>query len=597
MTGTAVQRRRGPQRGEGGGGGGAGSSPGERRQRRGVSALALAATGAGALLLLVCALASGSPAAAAPAAAAAAAAKPMPSLAAVAAAAAAMSSGNPLGPPPVELNPSVMILGMFDWVPYQDQPPFTSRCSDMVDRAKASAGGTRINFVPTHYWQDKDSNGGVDAYCYMDSNMDCVRHTAQSIASFRSGLELCFRRAVEEGLGLSIVPHLDDGGRTAAWRNGLKFNPKQKYGGFSYEDVMLNPIADALAAAIAVTPSWVDPLPVWFALQGEMSATVLNYPGEYWYLLKEIRDRFLSGLRRRGLPETLVAIHSGLTQVGVSFNFNKVLQVNTGGGVGGGSAASVLARFLGFGPFMQGRGLLGLGLGPGAGPDGPELDPALAGPARSLLASPDAAALDLGALRSLFEEIDFLGISAYAALDDPDFPMTALQNAAFTFFGEMRDLVGLDVAPIIRRRGIDLHYSEFGLGGGSSPLGTAAAATPAAAARTPFYGVWGAYVPANDPWAPPAMRAFLHSFFSKTLGWLVQGGGPTYTVSHCFLWGMGSWDVLGIYPESTMPEGTYKDPQVVDSVRRHNAAAAAAVEQRRQAAMQQAQQSAPSPGK
>ncbi|GLI63572.1 hypothetical protein VaNZ11_006570, partial [Volvox africanus] len=142
-----------------------------------------------------------------------------------------------------------------------------SRCTDMVNRGKAAAGGTRINFVPTHYWRDQNSDGGIDEFCYMNSDMICIGLTAASISSFKAGMELCFRRAIEEGLGISVVPHLDDGGRTAAWRNGLLFNPKQKYGGFSYQEVMLNPVVDALAAALAAKPAWVDPVPVWLALQ------------------------------------------------------------------------------------------------------------------------------------------------------------------------------------------------------------------------------------------------------------------------------------------------------------------------------------------
>ncbi|KXZ41591.1 hypothetical protein GPECTOR_376g168 [Gonium pectorale] len=422
--------------------------------------------------------------------------------------------------PPVELNPSVMILGEFDWVPYQSKPPFTSRCTDMVDRSKRNAGGSRINFVPTHYWRDRNQDGGVDAYCYMDSDMDCITHTAASIASFRAGMELCFRRAVEEGLGISIVPHLDDGGKTAAWRNGLLFDPKKKYNGFSYQQVMLDPIADALAAALAAKPSWVGPIPVWFALQGEMSATVIHHPNEYKALLSEMRQKLFRGMAAAGASEELVSVTRRLTQVGVSFNFNKVMQINTGGGAGGGSEASVLARFRGFGPFTTAinslRGLRAVvtgvadgavaAVGGGGGVDGG------AGARRRLLAPQ----VDVGALKSLFEAIDFLGISAYAALDAADFPSSvrgvgsggkALQNAAFTFFGEMKAELGIDVPAILARRKIDLHYSEFGLGGGAS---------------------------------------------------------------------MGSWDVLGIYPESTTPAGSYRDPAVVAAVKRHNDAIVAA---------------------
>lgn len=41
-------------------------------------------------------------------------------------------------------------------------------------------------------------------------------------------MTLCFKRAVELGMDISIVPHLDDGGKSAAWRNGLVFSPIQK---------------------------------------------------------------------------------------------------------------------------------------------------------------------------------------------------------------------------------------------------------------------------------------------------------------------------------------------------------------------------------
>ncbi|PNW74409.1 hypothetical protein CHLRE_13g607400v5 [Chlamydomonas reinhardtii] len=700
------------------GAGGSSSGVGSGGRRRSfVTAFGAAAVSAAACVLLLCCgllVLVPTPTTAAPAAGAAAGAAGGLSAGALSRAAAALQ-GAPVDPTalPVELNPSVMVLGEFDWVPYQVAPPYTSRCTDMVDRAKKVAGGSRVNFVPTHYWKDRDEDGSIDSFCYMDSTMTCLNHDGPSVASFRAGMELCFRRAVEEGLGVSLVPHLDDGGKTAAWRNGLVFNPNKAYGGLSYAQVMLEPLVDALAAALAAKPDWVQPLPVWMALQGEMSATVLRYPHEYTQLLSELKERLLRRMRAAGASEAYVAAQRELTQVGVSFNFNKVLQVNTGGGAGGGSAASVLSRFLGFGPFaaatssltaFMGRGLLaasqllpqradgssssggvssgssssgGLqairrqpeesskaalvaaeGAAPGAATthghdhrhDGKEHDgnkhdgkeakevgqaksaeaaaravtphriqaaassaaagsqdlhaaaprrrrdllqaaaakPAAVVPTTAAAAAAAAASstapgpgssagkIDILALGALFEAIDFLGISAYAALDDPDFPMTALQNAAFTYFGEMRDQVGLDVSAILKRRNLDLHYSEFGLGGGNSPLGTTPARTPEAAARMPFYGVWGAYAgPATDPWAPPQMRAFLHSFFAKTLSWLAVGGGPTYKISHCFLWGMGSWDVLGIYPESTTPSGSFRDPQLVQAVTAHNTRAVA----------------------
>ena len=37
----------------------------------------------------------------------------------------------------------------------------------MVNKA-AELGGTRLNFVPTHYWKDARGDGTVDSFCYMD---------------------------------------------------------------------------------------------------------------------------------------------------------------------------------------------------------------------------------------------------------------------------------------------------------------------------------------------------------------------------------------------------------------------------------------------
>ncbi len=126
----------------------------------------------------------------------------------------------------VEMAPSVMVVGEYDWVPYQSSPPYTSRwahrgqpqgstrpwprrmgrteplavrssvnfsgllpepvlagpvtwprctrhvhrtacrCTDMVNRA-AAARSTIINFYPTHYWRGDAAT--VKSFCYMDT--------------------------------------------------------------------------------------------------------------------------------------------------------------------------------------------------------------------------------------------------------------------------------------------------------------------------------------------------------------------------------------------------------------------------------------------
>ncbi|KAG2427359.1 hypothetical protein HXX76_012553 [Chlamydomonas incerta] len=502
--------------------------------------------------------------------------------------------------PPVEINPSIMVVGAYDW---------GDRCLDMVQRA-AEAGGSVLNFVPTHYWRGseggKDKEEPVREFCYMDSSRSCVAFDAAALESFRAGMARCFTAAVRAGLGISVVPHLDDGaGRSGTWRNGLLFSP-----------VLLDPLAAALAAAMADSSSTAEgaagpggkagggdephhqppPVPVWFALQGEMSATVLRYPHEYTQLVAEMRARLLTALWERGVPAE---------QVGLSFNYNKFLSWSDKD------------------PHTE----------DGNADEREAAEPAAGNQTQSAPAPAAAAGVDVAGLTRLFEEVDFVGVSAYGHLK-PDFQPQDLDVSATTFFQEMRDTVGLDLASLLRRRGwgtngtastaVEFHYSEFGVGGGANGGGHRAARSPAAAAAAPYWGISGVYRPFTDPFSSSnnEMRQWRRSFYSRALDWLGAGaavrlppitaggggaaggdggGGGTAAevarlpVQHCFLWSMGSWDVLGVYPESTATSGsnaglawggfggrlrggapspaggTYRDEDVVAAVTRHNA--------------------------
>lgn len=56
----------------------------------------------------------------------------------------------------------------------------------------------------------------------------------------------CFRAAILSGFtGIQILNHVDDA-LHSTWRNLLDFDPLARYGGFSYEDVVVRPAADAL---------------------------------------------------------------------------------------------------------------------------------------------------------------------------------------------------------------------------------------------------------------------------------------------------------------------------------------------------------------
>jgi hypothetical protein len=156
---------------------------------------------------------------------------------------------------------------------------------------------------------------------------------------------------------------------------------------------------------------------------------------------------------------------------------------------------------------------------------------------------------------------------------------------------------------------IPLHYSEFGLGGGLTAEGTTPATTAMEAARKPFFGVYPKqYTETLDPWRTPEVssfpwpqvtscvllwlthqaydavpacvqvRQFMISFWQKAISWLAQGGGPTYHITKCFQWTLGSYDVLAIYPESTNildPTRTYYVAEVSQAMLAHNTVTAA----------------------
>ena len=55
--------------------------------------------------------------------------------------------------------------------------------------------------------------GNVTYYCIdRQSGGQCPQPTAAQIAAFQSGMQACFRRAVDVGFTtLAVAPHLDDG--------------------------------------------------------------------------------------------------------------------------------------------------------------------------------------------------------------------------------------------------------------------------------------------------------------------------------------------------------------------------------------------------
>ncbi len=180
---------------------------------------------------------------------------------------------------------------------------------------------------------------------------------------------------------------------------------------------------------------------------------------------------------------------------------------------------------------------------------------------------------DLPAIASLYNNIDYFGLSSYPSLY-PNFPTSMVENAISQFDFEF-GYFGLSVNELIKK-GKEVHLSEYGLGGGTKGDGSALAVDAAGAAKTPFFGIFGSYKKARDPWkladlqTPSPVRDYLRYFYSRTLEYLTNEKSYKYRVDAAFLWNQSSWDIQGIYPDSTTAEGSYRDPVIVKWIEEHN---------------------------
>lgn len=72
------------------------------------------------------------------------------------------------------------------------------------------------------------------------------------------------------------------------------------------------------------------------------------------------------------------------------------------------------------------------------------------------------------------------------------------------------------------RAGKEIHWIEWGIGGGASQNGDTPAATALEAAYFPYWGIWGPYNASRDPWQNPDVRAYMHHYVNMTSQYLLQ---------------------------------------------------------------------------
>eukprot|EP00884_Botryococcus_braunii_P004939 jgi/Botrbrau1/14446/Bobra.0014s0091.1 len=422
-----------------------------------------------------------------------------------------------------EIGSSILVMGPSDYL----ENGGTSRCEQMVERA-AKLKQSRINFTPSLFWVDENGSsrksvnaaGQVTYWCYTRSfptmQATCPEATEADRVAFRNAMAKCFNLAVSHGLSIAVTPHVDDGLGLGGWRNGLVFDPLKKYGNYSYAEFMLYPLADALNSVILPTTD------VTFALQGEMSATVFYHPESYEKLMPIIKKRIL-----RGKPESMYSN----VETGLSTNFDKL-------------CGCVLQDLI--------------------------------DPSEYLKQFPAAfesqrGNFDTRAIARAYDAADFIGISNYASMQ-PGFQLKELESATFQFAREA-SYFGVDVKDLIFNKGKKLYWMEYGVGGGRSQAGNVKATSAFEAAATPFFGIFGAYSPENNPWTVPSVRDYMHYFYAQTINYLRSQGtcpGCQFRVDQVYLWNDGSWDVQAIYPESSNEKGSFRDDFAVALIESHN---------------------------
>jgi hypothetical protein len=407
---------------------------------------------------------------------------------------------------PTELNSSVITIGTGGL-----KGDF---CTDIVERA-AQLKQSRIMFVPTLFWVAA-SDESVDYYCI--DRTPCTPVNDYKIADLKEKMQHCFQKAVDLDLSIAITPHLDDGLSQGRWRNLLNFDPLKKHRGYTYSEAILYPLVDALKAVAKPNTQ------IYFGLQGEMSATIFRHPKSWESVASDIKTRFTTGSH---------SVAASKVKIGVSTNFNKL-------------CGCVGQDIINPDEFI-------------------EKYPAAWEKVKHQF--------DLPAIASLYNSLDYFGLSSYPSLY-PNFPTSMVENAVSQFDFEF-GYFGLTVNDLINK-GKEVHLSEFGLGGGIHQNGNTPARDAESAAKFPFFGSTGKYQRASDPWVlydlsiPSPVRDYLRYFYGKTLEYLSNEKSYKYRVDAAFIWNHSSWDIQGIYPDSTTEEGSYRDPILVEWIDRHN---------------------------
>ena len=178
---------------------------------------------------------------------------------------------------------------------------------EVVERI-AAMGDQRLAFVVTIHCRLSPKYEPIefglmgDRYKSWSASSNFSKLDDELLGFYRQQLTSAFRKAVELGMDIAVLPHLDPAGDVLAWRNHFEFNPSKLVKGYSYETAVID------SCLVALNASSTKQTRIEFSLSGEMGRSLFAHPDEYRRLLQKISKQ---------LPERSVAI-------GVSLNHNDV---------------------------------------------------------------------------------------------------------------------------------------------------------------------------------------------------------------------------------------------------------------------------------
>ncbi|MEM8946967.1 MAG: hypothetical protein AAGD11_17460, partial [Planctomycetota bacterium] len=182
--------------------------------------------------------------------------------------------------------------------------PYHTEGVTYVQRA-AKLGCTKVNVIVTLLCEiDKDSN----VLSYGVHRRGKYRPlTRELLAEFKACVKKVFAEVAAHDMEMSVLAHLNAGGKRYDWRNNFLFDPLAYYDDFSYQDTLIA----AIQEAILKTPNLKAPIDI--SLSGEMGRSVFAHADSYLAIMRTLRSD-------KRLPKT---------NLGVSLNFSNAAGEDT----------------------------------------------------------------------------------------------------------------------------------------------------------------------------------------------------------------------------------------------------------------------------